>query len=120
MVVMSLLKRSIFPFLSKNLRNIRRLTSADRCGLTSRMSTTVEHIKQEIRALAPTEVDELLRDLQQEYAMPEDSSIEAEWDAEIARRVKDVEEGKVELISGGELRRSTESLLRELGIARSK
>ncbi len=118
MVVMSLLKRSIFPFLSKNLRNIRRLTSADRCGLTSRMSTAVEHIKKEIRALAPTEVDELLRDLQQEYVMPDDASTEAEWDAEIARRVKDVEEGKVELISGGESDRRIGALFAKHGIQR--
>lgn len=88
------------------------------CGLSSRMSTTVEHIKQEIRALAPTEVDELLRDLQQEYVMPDDASTEAEWDAEIARRVKDVEEGKVELISGGESDRRIGALFAKHGIQR--
>ncbi len=67
------------------------------------MSATIEQIKKEIRALTPDEVDALLRDLQNEYVMPpadgSEADIEAEWDAEIAERVKDVEEGIVKLIS---------------------
>ncbi|MBB5032930.1 addiction module protein [Prosthecobacter vanneervenii] len=87
------------------------------------MTATVERIKQEIRSLAPEEVDELLRDLQNEYSMPspagdDEASIEAEWDAEIDRRVREIEEGKVELISGEELRRSTDALMEELGLKR--
>ena len=84
------------------------------------MTATVERIKQEIRNLAPDEVDHLLRDLQNEYTMPspdgdDEASIEAEWDAEIERRMR---EGKVELISGEELRRSTNALMAELGLKR--
>ena len=86
------------------------------------MPITIEHIKQEIRSLAPNEVDHLLRDLQSEYAMPlagEDASVvEAAWDAEIAERVKDVEEGRVALVSGAELQRGTDALFAELGIKR--
>ena len=83
------------------------------------MSAAIEHIKKEIRALTPDEVDALLRDLQNEYVMPPaGADIEAEWDAEIAERVKDVEEGRVALISGEELRRSTDALFAELGIVR--
>ncbi|MFZ2282226.1 MAG: addiction module protein [Prosthecobacter sp.] len=86
------------------------------------MPITIEHIKQEIRSLAPNEVDHLLRDLQSEYSMPlvgEDASVvEAAWDAEIAERVKDVEEGRVTLISGAELQRGTDALFAELGIKR--
>ncbi len=87
------------------------------------MPVTIEHIKQEIRSLAPADVDHLLRDLQQEYFMPsvddEDAaSAEAEWDAEIDRRVQEIEEGKVELISGAEFQRQTDALFAELGLKR--
>ncbi|MDI1315326.1 addiction module protein [Prosthecobacter sp.] len=87
------------------------------------MPVTIEHIKQEIRSLAPADVNHLLRDLQQEYIMPsvddEDAaSVEAEWDAEIDSRVQEIEEGKVELISYAELRKGTDALFAELGIKR--
>ena len=56
------------------------------------MTATVERIKQDIRNLAPDEVDQLLRDLQNEYVMPspdgdDKASIEAEWDAEVQRNI---------------------------------
>jgi hypothetical protein len=87
------------------------------------MAVTIEHIKQEIRSLAPSDVDHLLRDLQSEYAMPpvdtaDVVSVEAEWDAEIDRRVQEVEEGKVELISGADFQRRTDALFAELGLKR--
>jgi putative addiction module component (TIGR02574 family) len=87
------------------------------------MTASVERIKQEIRNLAPDEVDHLLRDLYNEYTMSapdgdDEASIEAEWDAEIDRRVNEIEEGKVELISGEELRRSTNAFMAELGFKR--
>ena len=87
------------------------------------MASTVEDIKKKIRELDPTDVETLLRDLQDEYVMPvpsdtEEVSIEAEWDAEIARRVKEVEDGTVELISGEEFRRSTDALMAKLGLRR--
>ena len=56
------------------------------------MTAAVERIKKEIRGLAPSDVEALLRDLQNEYVMPssdeDETSVEAEWDAEIDRRVK--------------------------------
>ena len=87
------------------------------------MPATLEHIKKEIRELAPTDVETLLRDLQDEYVMPapsntEEASIEAAWDAEIARRVKEVEDGTVELVSGEEFRRNTDALMVKLGLRR--
>ena len=89
------------------------------------MTATVERIKNEIRALAPEEVEELLRDLQREYAMPpletgDEAAIEAEWDAEIARRVQEIEEGKVELISGEDFRTGADEVLAKLGAARPR
>lgn len=86
------------------------------------MTAAVERIKKEIRGLDPSDVETLLRDLQNEYVMPspdwDETSVEAEWDVEIDRRVKEIEEGKVELISGTELRRSTDALMAQLGLKR--
>lgn len=86
------------------------------------MTAAVERIKQEIRELDPSDVETLLRDLQNEYVMPspdrDETSVEAEWDAEIDRRVKEIEEDKVELISEAELRRSTDALMAQLGLKR--
>ncbi len=86
------------------------------------MSAVLERIKKEIRNLEPTDIEELLRDLQNEYVMPlpdvNEISVEAEWDAEIDRRVQEVEEGTVGLISGKELRNGTEALFAELGLKR--
>ncbi|TDU69215.1 putative addiction module component [Prosthecobacter fusiformis] len=77
-------------------------------------SAVVERIKKEIRNLEPTDIEALLRDLQNEYVMhsPDDDeiSVEAEWGAEIDRRVQEIEEGTVGRISGKDLRRSTEAL----------
>ena len=88
------------------------------------MTATLERIKKDIRNLAPDEVEILLRDLQNEYLMPspegdDEASVEAAGDAEIDARVKEVEDGKVELISGAEFRRGTEALFAELGLKRS-
>lgn len=87
------------------------------------MTAAVEHIKQEIRLLAPAEVESLLHDLQNEYDLPshghgDEASIEAAWDAELEVRVKDVEEGRIEFVSSAELRRSTDALFADLGIRR--
>ena len=89
------------------------------------MTATVERIKQEIRNLAPDEVDQLLRDLQNEYTMPspegdDEASIEAEWDAEIDRRVQEIEDGKVELISGEEFERHVDQLFAQRGLTRTR
>jgi hypothetical protein len=89
------------------------------------VTATVERIKQQIRSLASDEAEELLRDLHHEYLNQassddeaETASVEAEWDAEIDARVKEIEEGKIELISGAELRRSTDALMAQLGLKR--
>lgn len=87
------------------------------------MPATLEHIKKEIRELDPSDVETLLRDLQDEYVMPppsdsEEASIEAEWDAEIARRVKEVEDGTVELITAEESDRRSNAIFAKLGVPR--
>lgn len=49
---------------------------------------------------------------------PLETSVEAAWDEEIDARVREIKEGKVELISGVEFCRSTDALLDELGLKR--
>lgn len=86
------------------------------------MTATVERIKNDIRRLSTEEVDELLRELQNEYTFPphdvEEASIQAEWDAEIDQRMSDVIEGKVELITAEESERRTSELFVKMGIKR--
>ncbi|OYW74824.1 MAG: hypothetical protein B7Z37_16050 [Verrucomicrobia bacterium 12-59-8] len=87
------------------------------------MTATVERIKQEIRNLAPDEVDHLLRDLQNEYTMPAPEGddvafIEAEWDAEIDRRVQEIEDGTVQLLTAEESERRVDALFARHGLQR--
>lgn len=85
------------------------------------MTATIDHIKSEIRSLDPRLVEVLLRDLQNEYVMPESkegADVESSWDKEISKRVKEVEEGKVELISGKESERRIDALFTKHGLQR--
>ena len=88
------------------------------------MTAVVERIKKEIRGLEPAEIEDLLRDLQNEYVMPSaddaEASIETEWDAEIDRRVREIEEGKVELISGEDFNRHVDQLFAQRGLKRTR
>jgi hypothetical protein len=87
------------------------------------MTDTLERIKKEIRSLEPREVEALLRDLQFEYVMPlpeDEASVEAAWDAEIAERVKDVEDGKVKLISGEDFESNIDQLFAKHGLIRTQ
>lgn len=93
------------------------------------MTATVEHIRNQIDRLAPDEARELLLDLKRSFPSlldPADSAddeddatgVEAEWDAEIDSRIKDIEDGRVRLISGEEFERNTNALFAKLGIPR--
>ena len=87
------------------------------------MSATLENIKKEIRRLDPGEVQTLLRDLQLEYVMPspdeeDEASVEEAWDHEISDRVKEIEEGKVELISGEAFNSHVDQLFAQHGLSR--
>ncbi len=71
------------------------------------MNGTLEHIKEEIKTLAPVERFNLWRDLSQGFdpSMDGDAdgeSVGAAWDIEIDCRVKEIEDGKVELVSAEE------------------
>ncbi len=88
------------------------------------MTATVEHIKSEIQNLAPDEAKELFRELQRDFRIvtqteaDDGAEVEAAWDAEIDARVKDVEEGKVELISVDESERRIDALFAKHGLQR--
>lgn len=89
------------------------------------MTATLERIKKDIQTLAPEELDDLLRDIRSKYEMPSfdvdaAAQIEAEWDKEIAERVKDVEEGRVELISGEDFSRHVDHLYAKHGLTRTQ
>ena len=82
------------------------------------MPETLEHIKQEIKALRPVERFNLWRDLGQEFDPPmaegdDEESVEAAWDAEIDSRVKEIEEGKIELVSAEDAERRIRTKLAE-------
>ncbi len=86
------------------------------------MTATVERIKQEIRGLDPSDVETLLRDLQNEYVMPspvdDEASVEAAWDAEIDRRVQEIEDGTVQLLTAEESERRVDAVFARHGIQR--
>lgn len=89
------------------------------------MTATVERIKQQIRSLASDEAEELLRDLQHEYPNharsgqeAEAAAVEAEWDAEIDTRVKEIENGTVQLLTAEESERRSDAVFAKLGIQR--
>ncbi|MGV3660343.1 MAG: addiction module protein [Prosthecobacter sp.] len=71
------------------------------------MTQMLEHIMREIKTLPPVERFNLWRDLGQEFDPPmvegdDEESVEAAWNAEIDDRVKEIEDGKVELVSAEE------------------
>jgi hypothetical protein len=71
------------------------------------MSQTLEHIKQEIKTLRTAERFDLWRNLSQEFEpsvaeSDNEASVEAGWDAEIDSRVKEIQAGKLELVSADE------------------
>ena len=85
------------------------------------MSTTLEHIRQEIEALPTAEKFSLWRDLGHELdtlADDDQSSHDSAWDAEIASRAENVKSGTTPLISGSEFELRTRMLFSELGIKR--
>ncbi len=88
------------------------------------MTATVKHIKKAIDSLAPDEARELFQELRRDFKLTEDdqadkeASIEAEWDAEIDTRVKEIENGTVQLLTAEESERRSDAVFARLGIER--
>jgi putative addiction module component (TIGR02574 family) len=68
------------------------------------MSRSAREILEEARQLPPDEVDWLIEFLLIKEPREPKAEIEAAWDAEIERRLEEIDSGAVELISGDQVR----------------
>ena len=78
------------------------------------MSMTPEQIKAELMKLAPEERADLA-DWLWISATPREE-VKAAWDAEIARRIAEIDAGTVEFISGEEVLARIDEKLRKVGV----
>lgn len=88
------------------------------------MSPLLEKVFHEVDELPTAKQIDLYRHLRERFEPAadgdggEESAIDAAWDEEIAGRIRDIEEGRVELISGEEAEQRTAALFKKLGIER--
>lgn len=68
-------------------------------------SSTLEKVRSEALSLSEGERADLAHSLVQSLDGPADVDAEAAWDAEILRRLAEIDAGTAELIDRGELRR---------------
>ena len=90
------------------------------------MSSLLERIKSEIRELPHEERLSLWVELTNEFDPPDndededdEQSVEEAWDEEIESRMKDVMEGRVQLISSEEMDRHIDAWFAERGMERT-
>lgn len=67
------------------------------------MSTLLEQIRRKALGLSPAERRLLIHALVDSLPAQDDAGIAAAWDDEIARRVREIEEGKVQCVSHDEV-----------------
>jgi putative addiction module component (TIGR02574 family) len=70
------------------------------------MSATLEQVTEEVRELSPQDRERLLARLIRELEPVESlapAEIEAAWDQEIARRLEEIDSGKVKLVPAEEV-----------------
>ena len=67
------------------------------------MSALLENIRTEALNLTPNERRLLIHDLVESLATNGDAGVAAAWDDEIAQRIREVEEGKVQCVSHDEV-----------------
>jgi putative addiction module component (TIGR02574 family) len=77
------------------------------------MSLTIEQLKAEAMKLPPETRADLADWLW--VSVESRESVQAAWDAEIARRIAEIESGNVELIPGEEVFEEIEKKLRDAG-----
>jgi len=84
------------------------------------MTMTYAEIKEGVRGLRRAEQYDLLQNLKQELEPPsEEEAVEAAWDAEIDARMKEVEEGKVVLLTRDEARIRRDAAFAKMGFNRN-
>lgn len=76
------------------------------------MSSVLKQIHDLLPALSEQERAQLAHELIVSLDGPEEQGVEEAWEVEIARRLDDVESGKVELIDGDEFRRQLREIAR--------
>jgi putative addiction module component (TIGR02574 family) len=71
--------------------------------MQAHMSALLEQIRDDVLGLSPAERRLLIHVLVDSLSAQDDAGIEAAWDDEIARRIREVEEGKVQGVSHDEV-----------------
>ena len=88
------------------------------------MNATLERIRAEARSLSPDERELLLvaidHDLQADVPHDEDAGVENAWECEIASRIRDIKEGKVELVSTESVDAALDAVFAKHGIERQQ
>jgi putative addiction module component (TIGR02574 family) len=77
------------------------------------MARPLAQIQEDIQALSDTDKGTLLRVLWEELDGPADPDVDAAWLAEVQRRDKEIEDGRVEMIPAEEVFRKLEALLKK-------
>ena len=77
------------------------------------MARTVDDILQEALLLSEEERVELAESIHDSLLSPEERAIKAEWDAEIARRIAEVEAGTAILIPAEEVMKDARASVRK-------
>ncbi len=88
------------------------------------MNSTLERIRAEAKSLSPNERELLLvaidYDLHGDVPHDaEDAGVEAAWESEIASRISDVRDGKVELVSTDSVDAAMDAVFAKHGIERT-
>ena len=88
------------------------------------MNATLERIRAEARSLSPNERELLLvaidYDLRGDVPHVEDAGAEAAWESEISSRIRDIKEGKVELVSTESVDDALDAVFARHGIERTQ
>lgn len=91
------------------------------------MNATLERIRAEAKSLSPSERELLLVAINYDLhgdvsheADSEDAGVEAAWESEIASRISDVKDGKVELVSTDSVDAAMDAVFAKHGIERAQ
>lgn len=67
------------------------------------MRRSLSELRQEIRTLTPEEREELLRGLIEDLHGPADQEVAEAWEADIKRRISDIDAGRVHMLPGDDV-----------------
>ncbi len=88
------------------------------------VNATLERIRAEARSLSPDERELLLvaidHDLHGDVPHDDDAGVENAWECEIASRIRDIKEGKVELVGSESVDAAMDAVFARHGIERTQ